>query len=98
MNLANILYEDRCAVRHLNGNVVEILDARWRRIGAHCVLRITDFGGTRREREILRIYCIHDVQWREPPGHEFRRVDIHHDLAVFAARRSWQRYPGNWRQ
>ena len=57
-----------------------------------------DFRRSRRQRQVLGIDRIHDVERRQSPGQKLVRVDVHHDLTIFAARRRRQRDAGNRRQ
>ena len=36
--------------------------------------------------QVLRVDGVDDIVRRQALGHEFHRVDIDHDLAIFAAR------------
>ena len=86
-NLADVLDEDRRAVGELDRNIVELVDRARRGVGAHGVLRVGDLHLARRQRQVLRIDRVHHVERRQPAGEQFVRVDIDHDLAVFAAGR-----------
>ncbi len=54
--------------------------------------------GSRRQRQVLGIDRIHDVERRQSPGQQLVRVDIDHNLPIFAAGRRRQRDAGNRRQ
>ena len=85
VHLADILDEDRLPVDVLDRNVVEVLDGRGHRIGAHRVLRVADLGETRRQGQVLGIDRVHDVRRRQALGLKLERIDVDHDLPVLAA-------------
>ena len=71
---------------------------RRRRVGAHRVLGVADLRRARRQRQVLRIDRIDDVERRQAPRQQLGRIDIDHDLAVLAAGRRRQGDAGNRRQ
>ena len=85
VNLADVLHEHRGAVDDLDRDVVEIVDARGRRVGAHGVLRVADLRRAGRQRQVLRVDGVDDVDRRETLGQQLVGVDIDHDLPVLAA-------------
>ena len=54
------------------------------------ILRVADLGRARRQRQVLRIDGIDDIERRQALGQQFRGIDIDHDLAIFAAGRGRQ--------
>ena len=57
-----------------------------------------DLRCARRQRQVLRIDRVDDVERRQALGQQLRRVDIDHDLPVFAAGGRRQRDAGDRRQ
>src|SRR5271154_280906 len=93
VNLADVLYEYGCPVRHLDRNIVEIIDGRGGRVGLNRILLVTNFCGAGGKRQILSIDRIHYVKRGQPLGEQLRRIEINHDLAIFSARRRRKRDP-----
>ena len=85
-DLADILHEDRCAVRNLDRDVVELVDVGGGGVGVDGVLRVADLGGAGRQRQVLHIDGVDDVQRSEASCQQLGRVEIDHDLPVLAAR------------
>ena len=44
VHLSDVLQEDRCTIRKLDRNVVQVIDGRGHRIGANGVLSVADLG------------------------------------------------------
>ena len=59
---------------------------------------VSDLRCSRRQRQVLRIDRIHDVERRQASRQKLVRIDIHHDLAILAAGRRRQGDAGNRRQ
>jgi hypothetical protein len=97
-DLRHILQKDRGAVDELDGHHVEVVDRRRCRVGPHRVLGVPDLRRSRRQRQVLGVDRVHDVERRQASGQKLVRVDIHHDLAIFAASRRRQGDAGNRRQ
>ena len=70
VNLADVLHEDRRAIDDLDRDVVEVVDGRRRRVGADGILRVADLGRAGRQRQVLRIDGIHDVERRKSLGEQ----------------------------
>src|SRR5262249_20104336 len=98
VDLANVLQKDGGPIRDLDRNVVEIIDAARRGIGANGVLGIADLSGTGRQGQVLRVDRIDNVGRGQALGKELRRIDVDHDLAVLAPGGRRQGDPGNRRQ
>ena len=98
MNLADVLDEDRGPIDDLDRNIVEIVDGRGRGVGPDGILRAAEFCRARRQRQVLRVDGVDDVERRKSLGEQLRGVQIDHDLAIFSAGRRRQRDAGNWRQ
>ncbi len=94
-DLRHVLQKDGGAVGELDRYHVEVVDRRRRRIGSHRILGVSDLRRSRRQREVLCVDRIHDIERRQSAGQKLVRVDIHHDLTIFAARRRRQRDAGN---
>ena len=97
-DLRHVLQEDGGAVDELDRHHVEVVDRRRCRVGSYRILGVSDLRRSRRQRQVLGIDRIHDVERRQSPGQQLVRVDIDHDLAILAAGRRRQRDAGNRRQ
>ena len=95
---ADVLHEDRRAIDELDRDLVEVVDRRRRRVGAHRILGVADLRRAGRQGQVLRIDGIDDVERGQAPREQLLRVDVHHDLAILAAGRRRQRDARNRRQ
>ena len=91
MHLPHVLDENRGAVDEFDRDVVEVLDGGRHRVGADGELGVADLGRAGRQRQVLGIDRIDNVDRREPLGLKLQRIDIDHDLAVLAAGRGRKR-------
>ena len=57
-----------------------------RRVGAHRVLGVADLRGAGRQREILGVDRIDDVERRQALGLQLGGIEVDHDLAVACRR------------
>jgi hypothetical protein len=89
MHLADVLDEHGGTARILDRDVVEIVDGGRNRVGAHGELGVADLGEARRQRQVLGVDGVDDVERGQPLGLQLERVDVDHDLAVLAA--GWRR-------
>ena len=97
-DLRHVFQKDGGAVGELDRHHVQIVDRRRGRVGSHGILGVSDLRRSGRQRQVLRIDRIHDVERRQSPGQKLVRVDIHHDLTILAAGRRRQCDAGNRRQ
>ena len=93
--MADIAKVDCRAVHLLDRDVVELLDRRGLRVHAHNILAAADLRIARGHREVLGVDRVGDVGRREAVSKQRRRVDVHHDLAVFSAIRRRQGQAGD---
>ena len=90
-HLADILHEHRGPVGKFQRDVVQVGDGGGDRVGFDGVLLVADLRRAGGQRQILRVDRVHHVERGQPLGEQLRRVEIDHDLPVFAASRRRKR-------
>ena len=81
----------------LHRQVVQFRDGLRRSVHLHVVFQRPDLDGAGGKNQVLRVDGINDVIRRKPIGLQFRQIQIHLDLANFAAvgiRRGCARHRG----
>src|SRR5271165_367884 len=86
-DMAEIPDENRGAVGVFDWNVVQVVDGRRYCIGAHGVLGVADFRGAGGQGQVLGVDGVRHIERGQPLGQQLCRVEIDHDLAIFAAGR-----------
>jgi hypothetical protein len=98
VHLAHVLYEYSGAVHKFDRYVVEIFDGAGNGVGADTELGVAYLRRAGWQRKVLSVDGIDNVDWGQPFGLQLQRVDIDHDLAVFAAGRGGKRDAVDGRQ
>jgi hypothetical protein len=71
VDLADVLHEYGRPVHDLDRDVVEVGDGRGRGVGANGILLVAEFRRARRQRQVLGVDSVDDIQRCQPLGEQF---------------------------
>ena len=84
-HVGDVLHVDGGAIDSFDRQVIEFLHGLRAAVHLDGVFQGAEFGGARREDEVLRVHRIDDVNRGKAFGLECLRVDVHADHALLAA-------------